>query len=190
MLATCAISFLSFTSLAILLSSSTTAAATLSIPLFTSIGFAPAVMFLRPSLKIEWARTVAVVVPSPASSAVFDATSFTSCAPMFSIGLSSSISLATETPSFVIDGAPKLFCISTFRPRGPIVTLTASLNFFTPSYSAFLELSEKWISFAIFFPFNYYLIFFFMMNKVHHKFISTKATTLSRVFYLFLKVVL
>ena len=49
----------------------------LSIPLFRLIGLAPAVTFLRPSLYIASARTVAVVVPSPAMSEVFDATSFT-----------------------------------------------------------------------------------------------------------------
>ena len=49
----------------------------LSIPRFKSIGFAPAATILRPSLIIAWAKTVAVVVPSPAISAVLDATSFT-----------------------------------------------------------------------------------------------------------------
>ena len=39
---------------------------------------------LRPSLKIDSASTVAVVVPSPATSEVFDATSLTIIAPMFS----------------------------------------------------------------------------------------------------------
>jgi hypothetical protein len=52
------------------------------------------------------ASTVAVVVPSPASSEVLDATSFTICAPMFSNLSLSSISLATETPSLVTVGAP------------------------------------------------------------------------------------
>src|ERR1043166_8802258 len=45
---------------------------------------------------------VAVVVPSPATSEVFDATSRTICAPMFSSGSFRSISLATVTPSLVI----------------------------------------------------------------------------------------
>ena len=54
----------------------------LSIPLLRSIGFAPAVTFLRPTLMIACARTVAVVVPSPAWSLVFEATSFTICAPI------------------------------------------------------------------------------------------------------------
>ena len=53
---------------------------------------------------IACASTVAVVVPSPASSEVLEATSFTICAPMFSNLSFSSISLATETPSLVIGG--------------------------------------------------------------------------------------
>ena len=57
--------------------SATIASTALSIPLFKSIGFAPAATFLRPSFTIACARTVAVVVPSPAKSLVFDATSFT-----------------------------------------------------------------------------------------------------------------
>ena len=52
---------------------------------------------------------VAVVVPSPASSLVFDATSRTIWAPMFMNLSSSSISLATVTPSLVVRGAPKRF---------------------------------------------------------------------------------
>src|ERR1035438_3187396 len=44
----------------------------------------PASTSLRPSEKIDWASTVAVVVPSPALSLVFDATSRTIWAPMFS----------------------------------------------------------------------------------------------------------
>ena len=42
-----------------------------------TIGLAPAVTFLRPTLMIACARTVAVVVPSPAWSLVFEATSLT-----------------------------------------------------------------------------------------------------------------
>ena len=55
---------------------------------------------------MAWASTVAVVVPSPATSEVLLATSFTICAPMFSNLFSSSISLATVTPSLVMVGAP------------------------------------------------------------------------------------
>ena len=47
-----------------------------------AIGDEPAVTLFRPSLKMDSARTVAVVVPSPATSDVFDATSRTIWAPM------------------------------------------------------------------------------------------------------------
>ena len=55
-------------------------------PRLMAIGFAPAVPPLTPSRKIACARMVAVVVPSPATSEVFDATSRTIWAPMFSSG--------------------------------------------------------------------------------------------------------
>src|ERR1043166_4345699 len=64
---------------------------------------------------------VAVVVPSPATSEVFDATSRTICAPMFSSGSFRSISLATVTPSFVMVGDPNFLSITTLRPFGPRV---------------------------------------------------------------------
>src|SRR5512134_1297769 len=65
-------------------------------------------------------------------SEVFEATSLTSWAPMFSNLLSSSISLATVTPSLVISGAPNDFSMTTLRPFGPRVTLTASASTLTP----------------------------------------------------------
>ena len=81
------------------------------------------------------ANTVAVVVPSPAISAVFEATSLTICAPMFSIGSFNSISLATETPSFVTDGEPNFLSITTLRPFGPKVTFTALAKASTPRFN-------------------------------------------------------
>src|SRR6187200_889634 len=69
-------------------------------------------------------------------SLVLVATSFTSWAPMFSNGSSSSTSLAMVTPSFVIVGAPHFLSRTTLRPRGPIVTLTASASLFTPASRA------------------------------------------------------
>ena len=45
---------------------------------FTAIGFAPEATIFRPARTIDWARTVAVVVPSPAMSLVLEATSFKS----------------------------------------------------------------------------------------------------------------
>ena len=104
--ATCSISSFDWTFLAFILRFLTTSLAALSIPFFIKIGFAPALTTLRPSFTIFWAKIVAVVVPSPATSFAFVATSFISFAPRFSKGSSSSISLAIETPSFVIRGEP------------------------------------------------------------------------------------
>src|SRR6266567_4490372 len=98
---TWAISLLVVQALEIFFSSSTTAMTDLSMPRLRSIGFMPAATNFIPSLTIDCARTVAVVVPSPATSEVLDATSFTICAPMFSNLSLSSISLATDTPSLV-----------------------------------------------------------------------------------------
>ena len=84
---------------------------------------------------IDCAKTVAVVVPSPATSEVLEATSFTICAPTFSNLSSSSISFATETPSFVTVGAPNCFSTTTFLPFGPNVILTAFANLSTPFLS-------------------------------------------------------
>src|ERR1700677_3186747 len=103
-----------------------------STPRLRSIGFMPAATALAPSLTIEWARTVAVVVPSPAVSLVFEATSRTIWAPMFSNLSSSSISLATVTPSLVMRGAPNDLSRMTLRPFGPSVTLTALARMSTP----------------------------------------------------------
>ena len=79
---------------------------------------------------------VAVVVPSPAASAALEATSRTIWAPMFSNLSSSSISLATVTPSLVVRGAPKLLSMTTLRPLGPSVTLTAFATALAPRSSA------------------------------------------------------
>src|ERR1043166_1885327 len=109
-----------------------TAVTAMSTPRLRSIGFMPAATALAPSLTIAWARTVAVVVPSPAMSLVFWATSRTICAPMFSNLSSSSISLATVTPSLVMRGAPNDLSRTTLRPFGPSVTLTALARMSTP----------------------------------------------------------
>src|SRR2546425_4382807 len=103
-------------------------------PRFNDIGFEPAVTDLSPSRNIAWASTVAVVVPSPARSDVLVATSFTIWAPMFSTGSSSSISLATVTPSLVTVGLPNFLSMTTFRPLGPRVTFTASASWSTPRF--------------------------------------------------------
>ena len=64
--------------------SSTTRSTALSMPRLSDIGLAPAATLRRPSLTMAWASTVAVVVPSPATSLVLVATSLASWAPMFS----------------------------------------------------------------------------------------------------------
>src|SRR6056297_4219 len=130
-------------------SSSTAALTALSRPRFRSIGFMPAVTAFMPSRSMAAASTVAVVVPSPAVSEVCEATSLTICAPMFSNLFSSSISLATETPSLVTVGAPKLFSSTTLRPFGPRVTLTALARVSTPFSILVRASSEKRTSLAL-----------------------------------------
>ena len=134
--ATWAISCRSSTSRAALSSRSDTAAAAASMPRLSAIGFAPALTLRRPSWTIACASTVAVVVPSPATSLVLVATSLASWAPRFSYGSSSSTSRATVTPSLVIVGAPHFLSMTTLRPRGPSVTFTASASRSTPRSSA------------------------------------------------------
>src|SRR5438046_2308727 len=94
-------------------------------PILSCIGFAPAVTLRKPSLIMVWARIVAVVVPSPATSLVLVATSRSSCAPVFSIASLSSISRTIVTPSLVAVGAPNFFSSTTLRPFGPSVMRTA-----------------------------------------------------------------
>src|SRR4051812_25969784 len=109
-----------------------TASTAASMPRFSADGAAPAATLRRPSLTMACASTVAVVVPSPATSLVLVATSLASWAPRFSYGSSSSISLAIVTPSFVIVGAPHFLSMTTLRPRGPSVTFTTLARASTP----------------------------------------------------------
>src|SRR3954468_13298462 len=132
MVPTWAISSLVDTFLARAWRSFTTASTARSTPRLRSMGFMPAATDLAPSRTIACASTVAVVVPSPARSLVFEATSRTIWAPMFSNLSESSISLATVTPSLVMRGAPKDFSITTLRPLGPSVTFTALARMSTP----------------------------------------------------------
>src|SRR6266567_7364528 len=125
-----------------------TAPTAMSTPRLTSIGFMPAATDLAPSRTIACASTVAVVVPSPARSEVFCATSRTICAPMFSNLSSSSISLATVTPSLVIRGAPNDLSSTTFRPFGPSVTRTAWVRMSTPRSILSRASTENFTSFA------------------------------------------
>ena len=132
MVPTWAISAEPLTFFARFLMSATTSATALSMPRFRSIGFMPAATDFSPSRTMAWASSVAVVVPSPAVSLVFEATSRSICAPIFSNLSSSSISLATVTPSLVERGAPNDFSRMTLRPLGPSVTLTALARMSTP----------------------------------------------------------
>ncbi len=98
---------------------------------------------------------MAVVVPSPASSPVLEATLFTNWAPVFWNLSSSSTSLATVTPSFVICGAPNFFSITTFLPLGPRVTFTALANWSTPCLSRSRASVLNLISFAMIYFLSY-----------------------------------
>jgi hypothetical protein len=53
---------------------------------------------------------------------------------MFSKWSSSSISLATVTPSLVTVGAPNFLSMTTLRPFGPSVMRTALANWSTPRF--------------------------------------------------------
>ena len=70
---------------------------------------------------------------------------------MFSNLSLSSISFATDTPSLVIVGAPKLRSRTTLRPLGPSVTLTALARMFTPTIILLRAPSPKRTSLAAMF---------------------------------------
>src|SRR5580692_6438423 len=146
--ATCAIFSLVSTSSLNDSISATAISTAFSMPRLMSSGLLPAVTLRRPSRIMACARTVAVVVPSPAMSLVLDATSLTSCAPMFSKTSGSSISLAMVTPSLVIVGEPNFLSRTTLRPFGPSVTFTASARIFAPRSSARRALSSNTSCFA------------------------------------------
>ena len=147
--AVAAICSLVSTGLAIFKSSAEIASTAFSMPFLRTMGLDPAATFFKPSRTSACAKTVAVVVPSPATSSVFLATSLTNSAPIFSQGSSNSISLAMETPSFVMVGAPHFFSKTTLRPRGPSVTLTASASAFMPRSNPRRASSLKAIIFAM-----------------------------------------
>src|SRR5262249_33983640 len=72
----------------------------------------------------------------------------TICAPMFSNLFSSSISLATVTPSLVTRGAPNDLSSTTFRPLGPRVTRTASARMSIPCIILSRASTENFTSLA------------------------------------------
>ena len=126
------------------------AATPFSMPRLRAMGLAPAAMFLNPSWTMAWARTVAVVVPSPATSLVLLAASLRSWAPMFSNGSSSSISLAMVTPSLQTWGGPNFLSRTTFRPSGPRVTPTVLAIVSMPRFIAARASSLKVSCFGTF----------------------------------------
>ena len=103
---TCAIAWLDVHGREFFSSSATIASTARSMPRLRSIGSTPAATYFIPSLTIACARTVAVVVPSPAVSDVRAATSRAICAPMCSNASVNSTSRATATPELMIVGAP------------------------------------------------------------------------------------
>ena len=127
---------------------STTFSTAASMPRLMSMGLLPAATRRAPSLKMAWASTVAVVVPSPATSEVLEATSLTIWAPMLAILSESSISLATVTPSLVTVGEPHDFSMMTLRPRGPSVALTVLASRLRPWAMAWRAGCENRISLA------------------------------------------
>src|ERR1700682_4005641 len=135
--------------------SATTASTARSMPRLRSIGFIPAATAFEPSFTIACARTVAVVVPSPAKSDDFEATSRTICAPIFSNLSSSSISLATVTPSLVMRGAPYDLSRTTLRPLGPSVTRTALASMSTPRSILSRASTPNFTSLAVIFVLRY-----------------------------------
>jgi len=95
-----------------------------SIPLCSSMGETPATMWRWASFKIALARTVAVVVPSPALVFVSLAAWRITCAPAFSNSSSNWTNCATVTPSLVAKAGLSFSFRSTVRPFGPRVEET------------------------------------------------------------------
>ena len=106
-------------------------------------------MFSKHLLIIALASTTEVVVPSPASLAVFCEACFKILQPKFSIGSVSIILLATVTPSFVICGFPYSSSIITVLPEAPRVEDTASAKMSIPLLSFSRPSPSKTISFSI-----------------------------------------
>ena len=111
------------------------------IPFLNKIGLAPVVKHLSPSLKIFSAKTVAVVVPSPAISLVFVHAPLRICTPVSSTSSAITISLAIVTPSLVTIGVFFMWSTITFLPFGPRVIFTAFARVSTPLKRAVLASS-------------------------------------------------
>src|SRR5260370_5579901 len=85
---------------------------------------------------------------------------------MFSKGSSSSISLATVTPSLVTVGEPNFLSSTTLRPLGPRVAVAAFVWFFTPPRRGWRGgvFQKKCFFFAIFVFFFFFFFFFFIVS--------------------------
>jgi hypothetical protein len=112
--------------------SSTGGLVALSMPRFRSIGFMPAATDFRPSFRMAWASTVAVVVPSPATSDGLGS-HFLHQLGAHVLELVFQFDFLGHGHAVLGDvGAPKDLSSTTLRPFGPRVTLTASARMFTP----------------------------------------------------------
>ena len=101
-------------------------------PRCSSIGETPAARCLWDSTRIERARIVEVVVPSPALSFVSIAACLIIWTAAFSMGSSRETKWATVTPSLVMKGVFPTSWRSTLRPRGPRVDATLSAKMLAP----------------------------------------------------------
>ena len=100
-------------------SSSTTADTACSMPRLIAMGLAPAVTFLKPSLIRLWARTMEVVVPSPAASLVLVAASLEQLgAHVSQMRREAQFSLAMVTPSLQTRGGPNFLSRDHVAPLG------------------------------------------------------------------------
>ena len=114
-----------------------------SMPATRSTGLVSESSTFSPSWISALARTVAVVVPSPATSLVCLETSRTTWAPMFSNRHGNSTSSAMLTPSRETIGVPIGRSMIAFMPLGPSVPCTASVSLATPRPRA-ARASARW----------------------------------------------
>ena len=129
---------------------STTAATACSMPRLSAIGLAPAATLRSPSRTSAWASTVAVVVPSPATSSVFLATSLTSSAPELLVRVVE-LDLLGDAHPVVGDRRERPTARPARRcgPSGPSVTFTVSARMFMPRSRPRRASSPNTINFAI-----------------------------------------
>ena len=103
---------------------------------------------------------------------------------MFSNLSCNSISLATDTPSFVIVGAPNDLSSTTFLPLGPRVTLTAFASVFTPTTIFWRTSSPNLTSLAAIYIFSKFVCLFkFLLNDSHNIFFFHNKEFITINFY-------